>query len=193
MSLPWIFGTRLETIPAAIPYLSAEPVLVERWKHLLTPLSGLKIGIVWQGNPRYAGDRLRSIPLECFGPLAMLEGVRLISLQKGAGTEQLPAFAARYPVSDLGPQLDEISGAFMDTTAVMMHLDLLITPDTAAAHLAGALGVKSWIALPFVAEPRWLLERDDSPWYPTVRLFRQRQHEVWNDVFERIAQALPDR
>lgn len=194
MSLPRIFGTRLETIPAAVPYLSADPALVEYWRCELEPLSGLKVGIVWQGNPKYAGDRLRSIRLEQFASLVRIEGVHLISLQKGAGSEQVPAFAARYrQLTDLGSRLDETSGPFMDTAAVMMNLDLLITPDTAAAHLAGALGVPVWLALTALPEPRWLLDREDSPWYPTVRLFRQAQRGHWNPVFDRMARALASK
>lgn len=190
MSLPRILGTRLETIPAVVSYLTADPVLIEHWRRELSALSGFKVGIVWQGNPRYAGDRLRSIPLEQFSPLARVEGVRLISLQKGVGCEQLPAFADRFSIIDLGNRLDEISGPFMDTAAVMMTLDLVVTPDTAVAHLAGALGVPVWLALTSLPDPRWLLHREDSPWYPTMRLFRQRERGYWEDVFQRIAAAL---
>jgi hypothetical protein len=119
--------------------------------------------------------------------------VHLLSLQKGPGREQLPAIPGRLPVTDLGGQLDETTGAFMDTAAVMKNLDLVITSDTAIAHLAGALGVPVWVALNDVPDWRWLLDREDSPWYPTMRLFRQSRPGQWADVFERIAEALHRR
>ena len=193
MSLPRIFGTRLETIPATVPYIMADPALIKHWQRELEPLAGRKVGIVWQGNPRHAGDRLRSIPLEQFGPLTRVQGIHLISVQKGLGIEQLPAFAARYPIIDLGSRPDEASGVFVDTAAVMMNLDLVVTCDTAAGHLAGALGVPVWMALPVLPDPRWLLGREDSPWYPTMRLFRQSRRGDWDGVFERIAGALASK
>src|SRR5262249_23681904 len=153
--------------------LDADAELVARWRSELGPLRALKIGIAWQGNPRYPEDRSRSFRLAQFEPVAQLECVRLFSLQKGPGAEQLAAVTDLFPVTDLGSQLDETTGAFMDTAAVMKNLDLVITSDTAIAHLAGALGVPVWVALPQVPDWRWLLGREDSPWYPTMRLFRQ--------------------
>ncbi len=167
MSLPFIFGTRLETIPASASYLSVDPELVEHWRPEVAGLPGLKIGIAWQGSPQHFHDRVRSFPLSCFEPLAKIAGVRLVSLQKHAGREQIPEFAARFPIIDLGDRLDETSGAYLDTPAVMQSLDLVITPDSSLAHIAGALGVPVWLALPHVPEFRWLLNRDDSPWYPS--------------------------
>jgi hypothetical protein len=186
MSLPGIFHTRLDSVPATVPYIHADAELVEHWRGKLEPLGGFKIGIAWQGNPSYREDRERSIPLERFASLAQLDGVQLISLQKGHGSEQLPAFAKRFRIHDLGKELDETSGAFMDTAAVIKNLDLLISSDTAIPHLAGALGAPVWLALPRVPDWRWLLEREDCPWYPTMRLFRQRQRGDWAEVFERI-------
>ena len=192
MSLPRILRTSVETIPAAIPYLVAKQELLELWRKRLNQFDGLKIGICWQGNPRYRGDGFRSMPLRYFAPLALIPGVRLISLQKGVGAEQLPEIRGRlFPVTDIATDLDEQSGAFMDTAALMKNLDLVITSDTAVAHLAGALGVPVWVALPFAADWRWLLDRSDSPWYPTMRLFRQSVRGAWSDVFERMAAALP--
>jgi hypothetical protein len=122
-----------------------------------------------------------------------LPGVRLVSLQKGPGCEQLQVLAAQWPVTDLSARLDETSGAFMDTAAVMRNLDLVVTSDTAVPHLAGALGVPVWVALPQLPDWRWLLEREDSPWYPTMRLFRQERLGEWGPVFQRIAQAVAER
>jgi tetratricopeptide (TPR) repeat protein/ADP-heptose:LPS heptosyltransferase len=190
LSLPGIFRTELATIPAEVPYLFADPRLVQRWREELRPISGFKIGIAWQGNPQYRGDQFRSFPLAHFEPLTRLEGVRLVSLQKGAGTEQLRDAAGRFPVTDLGSQLDQAEGAFRDTAAVMASLDLVITSDSAVAHLAGALGVPVWVVLPTVADWRWLLNRSDSPWYPSMRLFRQKTSGEWRGVFEEIRDAL---
>ncbi|HYV39898.1 MAG TPA: tetratricopeptide repeat protein [Gemmataceae bacterium] len=186
-SLPLIFGTKIDTIPADVPYLFADKDLQEHWHSKLGPLEKFKIGIAWQGNPAFLDDQARSIPLTCFAPLAKIEGVQLVSLQKGPGMEQLHAAANQFDVLDLGHQFDEASGAFMDTAAVMKNLDLVICSDSAVAHLAGALGVPVWVALAKVPEWRWLLEREDIPWYPGMRLFRQRFAGDWADVFGRIA------
>jgi hypothetical protein len=190
LSLPGIFHTSLDTIPADGPYLFADPGLVGRWRQELGGIAGFKIGIAWQGNPKNPDDRNRSIPLSDFEPLAGCSAVRLLSLQKEAGTEQLQKVAGRFPVIDLGSRLDEAAGAFMDTAAVMMNLDLVVTSDTAIAHLAGALGVPVWVAISFVPDWRWLLDRSDSPWYPTMRLFRQTRLGDWAGVFEEIKAAL---
>jgi hypothetical protein len=164
--------------------------LVERWRKCLSGYRGFKIGIAWQGNPNYGGDRHRSLPLRHFAPIARCDGVQLFGLQKGAGTEQLAEAGSQFFVVDLGRQIDEANGAFMDTAAVMKNLDLIITSDTAVPHLAGALGVPVWLALAVTSDWRWLLNRTDSPWYPTMRLFRQRELGNWQDVFDRMAQEL---
>jgi predicted O-linked N-acetylglucosamine transferase (SPINDLY family)/ADP-heptose:LPS heptosyltransferase len=192
LELPRIFGTTLANIPARVPYLFAEPHLVEFWQHELGQGGALKIGIAWQGNARFPGDRLRSIPLREFAPIARREGIRLFSLQQFHGREQLDALRGDFHVNDLAGRLDA-SAAFVDTAAVMMNLDLVITSDTAIAHLAGALGVPVWVALGVGADWRWLVEREDSPWYPTMRLFRQQRLHCWKDVFERMADSLPAR
>jgi Tfp pilus assembly protein PilF len=184
MSLPRLLGTTLANIPAEVPYLHAEGALAEEWARKLSELRGFKIGIAWQGNRHHKWDRFRSIPLAEFEPLARLRGVRLISLQKGYGTEQLRA--NRFPVTELADELDASAGAFMDTAAIMKNLDLVITTDTALAHLAGGLGMPVWMALSAIADWRWLTGRDDSPWYPTMRLFRQTKLGDWSDVFERL-------
>jgi len=198
LSLPHLLGTTgVERIPANVPYLEAEPELVNAWRSRLQSLDGLKVGIQWQGNPDHRGDRWRSVALRHFAGLARsagqpfqadmhfrLESLTYVSLQKGHGSEQL----AQMPglARDVGPDLMD----FADTAAVLMNLDLVITIDTAVAHLAGALGRPVWVLLPFAADWRWLLERDDSPWYPTMRLFRQRSPGAWDDVFGRIAEAM---
>jgi tetratricopeptide (TPR) repeat protein len=192
LSLPRILNTTLATVPADIPYLRANAKLVDMWQGQLARYPGFKVGIAWQGNPRYARDRQRSVRLTHFARLARLEGICLISLQKGPGTEQLHEGENPFGVIDLSNELDMSTGAFMDTAAVMKNLDLVIAPDTAVAHLAGALGVPVWLALSYVPDWRWLLEREDSPWYPSMRLFRQTQLGDWNGVFERMAQRLSE-
>ena len=190
MSLPHVLGTDLHTIPHDVPYLSADAILVEQWRNTLAAYPGLRVGIAWQGRPQFRGDRLRSIPLAAFAPLAAVPGVRLISLQKGHGSGQLAELHERFEVIDLGDSLDSTAGPFMDTAAVMKNLDLVITSDTAIAHLAGALGVPVWLALCASPEWRWMLARTDSPWYPTMRLFRQTTLGNWTDVFQRMAAEL---
>jgi hypothetical protein len=189
LSLPGLLGTTLESVPTDVPYLDAEPQLVESWRRRLGSYPGFKVGIAWQGNPKHCGDRFRSSPLVQFAPVARVPGVHLLSLQKGAGREQLPALQGRFPVTDLGSHL----GDFLDTAAVMKSLDLVISVDTAIAHMAGALGIPVWVALPFAPDWRWLLDREDSPWYPTMRLLRQTRPSWWEDVFHRIAEALQQR
>jgi tetratricopeptide (TPR) repeat protein len=190
LSLPGILGTAPSSVPAEVPYLQATPRLIEKWRQELEQLKGLKVGIAWQGNPTFPSDRQRSIPLAQFAPLAKVPGAHLISLQKNPGSDQLAALARKLTVLDLGARLDDSSGAFMDTAAIMMSLDLVISSDTAVAHLAGALGMPVWVALSPVPDWRWLLERQDSPWYPTMRLFRQKQYGSWEEVFKRLAGAL---
>jgi tetratricopeptide (TPR) repeat protein len=190
MSLPGIFGTMLAEVPAPVPYLSADPRLVAHWRQDLQALGGLRVGVCWQGNPGHARDRQRSFPLSGLEPLARLPGVRLVSLQRGPGVEQVAALRGRLEVTELGAGLDQAAGPFMDTAAVMTNLDLVISCDTAGAHLAGALGVPVWLALAHAADWRWLVDREDSPWYPTMCLFRQPVPGDWAAVFERMAAAL---
>jgi tetratricopeptide (TPR) repeat protein len=190
LSVPAVFRTTVATIPAPIPYIRPDPDLVAHWKRQLSPVRAFRVGIAWQGSPRHAWDRLRSVTLDAFEPLARIPGVRLISLQKNLGSEQVRAAQGRVPVLSLGECLDEDAGPFMDTAAILANLDLVITIDTAVAHLAGAMGVPAWLALNYSADWRWLLKRDDSPWYPTVRLFRQPKLGDWASVFRQIADSL---
>jgi len=210
LSLPGIFRTGISTVPADIPYIHATPKLVEHWQHQMCCVRSaecgvdngtsdnaprtahsaqvLRVGIAWQGNPGNPLDRHRSIPLACFARLAALPTVRLFSLQKGAGTEQLAA--APFAVTDYGRRFDEATGTLMDSAAIMINLDLVICSDTVVPHLAGALGIPVWIALALAPDWRWLLNREDSPWHPTIRLFRQRRFGDWDDVFDRITAEL---
>ena len=190
MSLPLHFGTVLGTIPWPGAYLRAPAAHVARWRERIGP-GGVKVGICWQGNPDIAVDAGRSVGLAAFAPLAELAGVRLISLQKNAGEEQLSQVS--FAVETLGPDFDSGPDAFVDTLAAMESLDLVISSDTAVAHVAGALGRPVWLALKRVPDWRWLLEREDNPWYPSMRLFRQRQAGDWQDVFARIRAALAAR
>jgi tetratricopeptide (TPR) repeat protein len=190
LSLPGLFGTTLATIPADVPYLRPDPGLVERWRREIVAVAGdagtKKVGIVWQGNPKNPKDRHRSLPLELFEPLAKVVGVKLVSLQVGAGTEQLAASA--FPIIDLGRGFNPDS--LDDLAAAISSLDLVVTVESGVAHLAGALGAPTWTLLPFVPDWRWLLERSDCPWYPTMRLYRQSQPGEWTDVVARIAHDL---
>lgn len=185
MSLPRVFNTTLATIPAEVPYLFPERSLVESWRRPLAALAGdgFKIGVAWQGNPNHPRDRDRSFPLDRLEPLARVPGVRLVSLQQGVGGGQIAALGGRFEVLEPGRPMDDL----METAAVIQNLDLVVAPDTALVHLAGAIGAPAWVALPFAADWRWLLDRDDSPWHPTLRLFRQQRRGDWNDVFERMA------
>lgn len=184
MSLPGLFGTALGTIPREIPYLRVPERRAGRLEQALSVAGGRrKIGIVWAGNPENTNDKARSCPLRHFLALGRVPGVALFSLQKEQPAED-PLSAPG--VTDLGPSLDD----FADTAAAVERLDLVITVDTAVAHLAGALGRPVWLALPFVPDWRWLLKRDDSPWYPSVRLFRQPRRGDWDHVFARLGAAL---
>jgi tetratricopeptide (TPR) repeat protein len=188
LSLPAAFGTTLETVPAPIPYLSAEPERVKKWRQRIGS-EGFRIGIAWQGRVCQA-DLGRSFPLEQLRRLGRIDGVRLISLQKDRGTEQLQTLPAGMRVERLGDDFDHGPDAFLDTAAVMECLDLVIACDTAVAHLAGALGRPLWIALRHVPDWRWLLQRSDSPWYPSARLFRQTRAGDWDSAFEPMRRAL---
>jgi Tfp pilus assembly protein PilF len=190
LSLPLLCRTTLETIPAEVPYLAADPARVAAWRARLADLPDFKVGICWQGNPQYKGDRLRSVPLATFGPLAAVPRVCVVALQRGAGLEQIAHQSPALRVVDLPGRAENPAKGWLDTAALIHALDLVISVDTAVAHLAGALAAPVWVALSNVPEWRWLLDRDDSPWYPTMRLFRQRQPGAWAEVFQRMAVAL---
>jgi tetratricopeptide (TPR) repeat protein len=191
MSLPFAFRTQVESAPARVPYLKADDANVARWREKLGE-GGFRIGVSWRG----AGgvhDRGRSYPLKLLAGLAALPGVRLISLQKGEGLGQLEDLPDGMKVETLGDDFDSSGGAFLDTIAVMESLDLVISSDTSIAHLAGALARPIWMATKFAPEWRWLLNRDDSVWYPTMRLFRQDRPGDWTKVFAAMETALKER
>ncbi len=193
LSLPGIMGTTAETIPVNVPYLKAAPPIIDQWQVKLKPLLGMRIGINWQGRPRsssYRGDMQRAIPLKAFEPLARVKGVTLVSLQKGAGTEQIAQLTGLFPIHELASDFDSVSGAFMDTAGVMENLDLVITSDTAIAHLAGGLGVPVWVALPSSPDWRWRLAGTRSRWYPSLKIFRQTAWGDWDSVFSTMADEL---
>jgi tetratricopeptide (TPR) repeat protein len=189
LSLPRACRTDLESIPSSVPYLWADPARVAAWRRRLGT-EGRLIGIRWQGGTSRV-DVGRSFPLRHFESLAAIPGVRLISLQRDAGCEQLAQFPSHLPVEDIGNELDpDGAKTFLDTAAVMQCLELVITSDTSVAHLAGALGRPTWLALKHVPDWRWMLDREDSPWYPTMRLFRQPKPGDWAAVFAVIHSEL---
>lgn len=187
LSLPAAFETTIDTIPAVSPYLHAERLLVERWRKQIGS-GGFRIGICWHGNP----NRNHSFPLRHFYPIACISSVRLISLQKYNGLDQLADLPAGMRVETLSGGFDNGPDAFIDTAAVMSSLDLIITSDTSVAHLAGALGRAVWVILSDVPDWRWMLDRNDSPWYPSMRLFRQSCPNSWSEAFDQVASAIKD-
>jgi hypothetical protein len=187
LSLPRLFGTTLENLPAAIPYLRADPEKLSRWRAALGRETRLKVGVVWAGNPKHKGDRQRSLSAEALLPRLVMPGVQLYSLQKEPRTEDGAVLnALRHDVIDLAPTL----GDFADTAAAVAALDLVVAVDTSVAHLAGALGRPVWMLTPYALDWRWLRDREDSPWYPTMRLFRQRAPREWDDPLMRLTAAL---
>ena len=188
LGLPRLFGTTQATIPGDVPYLAPDAAAEKRWRATMGPSGRFRVGIVWQGNPGHRGDRLRSPGLESLRPLFDIPGVEFYALQKDDGARQLAEEGLADAVRDLGGDFAD----FTDTAAAVVNLDLVIACDTAAAHLAGALARPTWVLLPLAAEWRWLTGRDDSPWYPTMRLFRQRQLGDCDEVVARVAKALRD-
>jgi tetratricopeptide (TPR) repeat protein len=187
MSLPFAFETRIDAIPVQVPYLYAEPQRVAKWAASIGD-HGFRIGICRHGNAKI--NLGRSVPLDAFAALAAIEGVRLISLMKDTETE---ARSESVKVEMLGPQFDAGPDSFLDTAAVMAHLDLVVTSDTSIAHLAGALGRPTYLALKHVPDWRWLMHGERSPWYPTMRLFRQIERGDWQPVFARMAACVTER
>jgi tetratricopeptide (TPR) repeat protein len=189
LSLPHRFETRIDTLPGKAPYLVADPEKVRAWASHLGA-RGLRIGIAWQGDPDHARDHLRSIPLAQFAPLSKVQDVRLISLQAIRGLDQLEHLPPSLAVEDYGPVISNNPDGMSEIAGAMASLDLIVTSDTAIAHLAGALGRPVWLALSDDAEWRWLQGRADSPWYPTMRLFRQKTPGDWLGVFTDMASHL---
>lgn len=187
LSLPHFLGTTLETIPATIPYISAEPALTDSWAKRLSGHHGLKVGLIWAGNPEFKADRLRSPGLKAFRPLFDVPGVTLFALQKGHGRMDLTEVDWLPPhFIDLNEHIND----FADTAAVMANLDLIVSSCTGPAHLAGALGRPTWTVIPYSPDWRWMETREDTPWYPTMRLFRQDRRGDWTSVMQKLAATL---
>jgi tetratricopeptide (TPR) repeat protein len=185
-SLPLAFGTRLETIPSAIPYLPAPAECrLQAWEERLGSHERLRVGLVWSGNPRHDNDHNRSIPLRLLTHILDVDAT-FVSLQKDLRPDDKATLLERTEITDLTAHLTD----FAETAALVSCLDLVISVDTSVVHLAGALGRPTWILLPYRPDWRWLLGRDDSPWYPTVRLFRQDAARTWDDVIARVREAL---
>jgi hypothetical protein len=188
LSLPLIFGTTLDNLPATIPYLRAEPERVLRWAAKV-PQATLRVGLAWKGSSTHKNDGNRSLPsLAILAPLWSVPGIAFVSLQKGAGEDEASLAAAHQPLTHLGSAIAD----FADSAAILSQLDLLICVDTAVAQLAGALGTPCWVLLPdYGTDWRWLEDRNDSPWYPEVmRLFRQSADGDWAGVIARVVEAL---
>lgn len=189
MSLPYLLGLNGEAdLSPRSPYLTAEPELRRTWQDRLGA-GGFKIGIAWQGAGAWHDNRRRAFPLPLLRPLARLPGVRLIALQTGEALKDIKALSPKFPVETY--PLDEGADGFVDTAAVIANCDLVISTDTSIAHLAGALGAPTWLALSFNPDWRWMRGRADTPWYPTMRLFRQSKLDDWGQVFADMAAALP--
>ena len=185
MDLPGIFETTLANIPADVPYLHADPAKADHWRQKI-PRDHFNVGIVWSGSSIYERNHVRSCRLDDFLPLTAIEGVRFYSLQKGAPAAQLSQSAQQIPVVNLEEDLHD----FSDTAAVIENLDLIISIDTCVPHLAAAMGKPTWTILCAAPAWQWMLERDDSPWYPTIKLFRQKEAGEWADVFHNVAEQL---
>lgn len=186
MSLPRAFATDLDSVPADTPYLRPDPARIARWRERLGRRDGLRVGVVWAGNPLFPGDEERSPRLAGLRGLFDVPGCRFYGLQMGPGRAGLAESVLPDSFTDLGTAISD----FADTAAIMANLDLVVSSCTGPAHLAGALGVPLWVALPFSADWRWLTGRDDSPWYPTARLFRQPAPGDWPAVAGRMAAEL---
>jgi tetratricopeptide (TPR) repeat protein len=192
MSLAQVMGTRPASIPTNVPYLSAEPALIAQWKSRVgsaVSADALKVGLAWAGNPAHYNDATRSIALSAFAPLGEIPRVAFCSLQKGPAAKQAADAPAGLRLIDLTEQIDD----FAETAALIANLDLVIAVDTAVAHLSAAMGKPTWLLVAFVPDWRWMLGRSDSPWYPTMRLFRQEQAGDWRGVLEWLAEALVQR
>ncbi|WP_161967555.1 tetratricopeptide repeat protein [Fimbriiglobus ruber] len=188
MSLPRLLGVPPATCPATPPYLIPPTERISYWRRELEADQGLRVGIAWQGSKIHKGDRLRSVRLARFAPLAAIPGVTLYSLQKGPGTDQLTTGpGAGIRIVDLGART---AAGMEDAAAALLALDLLVSVDTALIHLAGAVGVRAWVAVAFAADWRWGRSGEETVWYPTVRLFRQSRPGDWDGVFEKLAVEL---
>jgi len=188
VSLPHLTKTTLATIPVNIPYLYADTTLSNYWQEQLRQESRFKIGICWNGDTTHGSAKF--MPLREFEPLLKRADLKVYSLQRHNGLEQIQALAPDAHLEQFDDSFDRTHGGFMDTAAVMQHLDLVITVDTSLVHLAGGLGVPTWVIVPFPAEWRWLMDRPDSVWYPTITVFRQTQTHCWKQVMQNILKSI---
>jgi tetratricopeptide (TPR) repeat protein len=187
LSLPLVFDTTLENIPSKVPYVHVESISLQKWKAKVHDDDArLKIGLVWAGRPEHKNDRNRSCRLDIFSPLAEIADISFYSLQKGEAAQQAKNPPAGMTLIDYTEEIND----FADTAALIENLDLIVSVDTSVVHLAGALGKPVWTLLPFVPDWRWMLNREDSPWYPTMRLFRQPSPGDWDSVITRISKEL---
>jgi len=180
-------------VPNEVPYIGIQKHLLDYWRDVLDrelPPAKLRVAIVWQGNPDHQADMFRSVPLDALTPLADIEGIQLISLQRGAGTEQLKNWKGSKIIFCMPETIDQTSGAFMDTSAILQHCDMVVTSDTSMAHLAGALARPTCVMLGYTPDWRWLQNRPDSPWYPSCKLFRQTTIGDWSPVVKEIDKTL---
>jgi hypothetical protein len=189
LSLPGVFRATPATLSPPVPYISAAPERVARWAARVGG-TGMRVGIIWQGDPSYARDGTRSIPLSRYAPLAEVPGVRLFSVQALVGLDQLDALGDKLKITRFGEELERNPDGFQEMAAIMANMDLLIFSDTGPTHLAGAMGRPVWVALTRYPDWRWMRDREDTPWYPTMRLFRQETQGDWDGVFARIAREL---
>ena len=198
---PMVLQTKLDSIPSKIPYLYADESLVANWREKLIANNNIKVGLCWQGRTKetVASDsnmerhicNKRAFSLSLYSSLALIEGISFYILQKLDTLDEMQSESnGNFIVHDFGPDFDKSHGSFMDTAAIMKNLDLVITVDTSIAHLAGALGVRTWVIIPFMPNWRWMLTRNDSPWYPTMMLFRQQERNGWDHVVISLEKAL---
>ncbi|MFC1842108.1 tetratricopeptide repeat protein [Candidatus Dependentiae bacterium] len=197
MSLPAIFESKEEDIPKQVPYLFPDKKLEKKWRKHFENNNAFKIGLCWEADLKNDKSRLacahRSIPLEKFEKLSHIPNIEFYSLQKSTGSDQIKILPDHFKVKTFGPDFDNSAGPFMDTAAIMNQLDLVITVDTSVAHLAGALGIPVWVTLPYNTDWRWIAGRKDSPWYPTMRLFKQKEALNWDHVVDNIYYELKQR
>ena len=194
MNAPAVLCSTEETIPRAIPYLYPDPVLTNSWKQYCADDTNFKVGICWQASAHNDSSRFpcarRSIPLTLLATVGNINNISLYCLQQKEGLEQLEEVKDTYSIHTFDETFDVAHGAFMDTAALMKNLDLVITVDTALAHLAGGMGVPVWVLLPYSTDWRWITNRTDSPWYPTMKLFKQATPFDWDLVMEQVRTEL---
>ncbi|MEA3360400.1 MAG: hypothetical protein U9R17_13480, partial [Thermodesulfobacteriota bacterium] len=186
LSLPHILKTTLDTIPNITPYLLADTNSINKWKSIFNNPLDFKVGLVWAGSPKNGNDKRRSFSVETLIPLLHIRGIKFFSLQMGEKSKELNLFGLNTEITDLSPELKDAR----DTAAAITLMDLIISVDTSVGHLSGALAHPTWLLLPFAPDWRWMLKREDTPWYPTMRLFRQPEPGDWGTVVEKIRREL---